>query len=155
MSDSRKCTYCNAEIKGDAFCCPCGVFYHPGCVRHAVNKSTGKRKCCSHKPTTRYLSPTTSNDISIDQISEILNEHYIKAKRDSEKLIGDKINVVVEKIVDMANSVSAFFTKLNDAVDRIDNLECEFQEFQEINTVLVNANSAPISGDSISSKCLS
>lgn len=108
MSDARKCSYCNADIKGDASSCPCGVFYHPVCLAPAINKSTGKRKYCSHKPSSRSLSPNTSNNVTIEKISQILSEHYEKAEADSEKFIGDKINIVEKKISELTSCFSFF-----------------------------------------------
>lgn len=124
MAENRNCTYCNVIIKCDAFSCPCGVFYQPGCINLAVNKSTGKRKCCSHKPPSRSLSPNTSGNITVEQISEMLTAHYAKAKEDSEKFIGNKLDVVEEKISGLSTSVSAFSDVLDGAVESIENLEC-------------------------------
>ncbi|XP_043475021.1 uncharacterized protein LOC122506773 [Leptopilina heterotoma] len=145
MSSSRMCTVCNYNIAGDAFSCPCGTFYHPACATAAVSKKTGKRKCCSHVNTSnsRSLSPSGSGNITIEQISQLLNDKFDKARDESEKFFSDKLESVM----------SVYSDRLNDVVDRVDNLEVRFQEFQD-NNIRSDNSLHSISESAISTKCV-
>lgn len=144
MSTTPVCSSCNANIAGDAFSCPCGVFYHPGCANLAINNTTGKRKCCSYKTTSRSLSPSASNKVTIKKISQLLNDHYAKANNDSEKFITEKLDSVM----------APYASKLNDVEDRVDSLEVKIQEFQDaIDRPGHSFNSD--SKNAISAKCVS
>lgn len=114
MSDTRICRLCNINIAGDACSCPCGVFYHLGCIGPAFSKSD-KRRCCLFKSTqssSKSLSPISSTGIILDQFEKMWSDHYRKAKTDSETFISCKINDVGRKVIDLTETVSTFLTVL-------------------------------------------
>lgn len=150
MSDPRSCNQCNATIVGDACSCPCGVFYHPGCLSLAISRSTGKRKCCSHKPSSRGLSPTPPPpEVTLEGIGKILEEHYKVAKKDSEDFITDKLKMVQNDITALDSTMSTFSEKFDNAFNRIENLEKQVQEIRDS-----GCSSGHIDEGRLSSQCL-
>lgn len=131
MSDTRICGHCNANIAGDAHSCPCGAFYHPGCLNLAISKSTGKRKCCSHKPTSRSLSPTPATQVTLENITKMFEDHYLKAKKESEDFITNKLSLVQQDIADINSIVNSYTGKFDNAFERIENLETQVQEIRQ------------------------
>lgn len=148
MSDPRPCGHCGNNIAGDACSCPCGSFYHPGCISLAVSKSTGKRKCCSHRPNSRSVSPTPPL-VTIESISQLLENHYVKAKKESEEFITNKLGAIQNDIASLNNTLSSNIARIDDAVDRIENLESQVLEIRSSDKTNQHMNEGHIS-----SQCL-
>ncbi|XP_051156184.1 uncharacterized protein LOC127278493 [Leptopilina boulardi] len=128
MSD-RSCSQCNANIAGEASSCPCGAFYHPGCFNLSISKSTGRRKCCPFKPSQRSLSPTAP-PLTLESISNLLDNHYVKAKKDSEEFITKKLDAIQNDFATLSTALSSHSERLDNALERIENLELQVSEIQ-------------------------